>query len=255
MIEVNRTQVDNWMSTVWKSTTLLIVLVGLATVAWYLSSDSFEAPQAISQPATNIEADSAVAAEGVPELSIPAGANPDTHVWISVRDPVSGARVLDYSKDDRTVYWSTEQDSGVVPQADPATFTTNDDVYPFAYDATHVFFANHSFDGADPRTLRAFPLSEYAHDSKQVYWHGGPSGVYSTVVAGADSATFSPYEATADTSSRTPSYYARDIAHVFCQGYVLLDADVTSFVQDGTASAHDSKAQYEVCNKVDPLVP
>ena len=45
-----------------------------------------------------------------------------------------------YAKDKEHAYWFTWQDWGIVTEADPSTFTTNERVLPFARDKSHVFY-------------------------------------------------------------------------------------------------------------------
>jgi len=175
-------------------------------------------------------------------------------IRIVIDQPVSGRAGYVFSKDSAGVYWESEMDAGSIP-ADPNTFTSNADIYPFGKDAERVYLFSKVVDGADPGTFRVYPHSFYARDSKSIYWYGGPSGASVSLVPEANVETFSPLVFLGQDGDYSPSYYARDDRHVYCNWEVLEGVDPLTFEQTGVFSGKDGVLQYEGCDVYDPETP
>jgi len=103
-----------------------------------------------------------------------------TFVPFESYNPVSSQYGYCYGKDKTHVYWATWQDGGIIAGADPATFTTNSTIYPFARDASRVYLCGNVVIDADPNTFSLDAssgkgLDINAKDKNYTFWSGNGS--------------------------------------------------------------------------------
>ncbi len=186
-------------------------------------------------------------------LTLLTGAGYASFVPLDVVNPPSGSYSGCYGKDKNRVYWYTWQDEDTIAGADPVTFTTNADIYPWAKDVSHVYFLFTPVVNADPTTFVAIPQSDYAKDKNHIFYHSG-YGTFTKLVVGADPQTFHPFPSGFYThpTIKENSLYGKDANNIYCGGVVLTGADPATFTQTDSLDAKDKNHTYNQCTLYDP---
>jgi hypothetical protein len=76
----------------------------------------------------------------------------------------------EYLKDTQHVYLRRQDEAGLIPDADPATFRVLPDIDEFGMDAQHVYYAGCELPNANPETFTHLPNGTYGTDGTHIYW-------------------------------------------------------------------------------------